>query len=339
VNKDERTRNYLRELRAFILDTKNADSKNEKEVKERLKKFSTEGRDLVNEYQYGFELNDFLDKSDYLMESIKNDQFVQVLRHHAGLVAEDLSYVDKSGNPQMDTEMLSKLRTIIAPVIAESFKYIPIPRISDSDKNSDYWVDNIVLCGYDVLPEHIRIQLESDSQINVRDIQTDKSYTKLILTMDDIRTELKNLDFFYHKKTFPELTEQGKVTLRLPAPGASLRIVFRVKQASGSVVPTFTEGVVNFQIHKFDIEFDKKTLSHDLLVPLITSMFKYQIQRQIELSVEKNIGGLVANIGDRLTTALVEINRPLMQGVQTVRETVKASDVGTVYEKRREKLE
>jgi len=96
---------------------------------------------------------------------------------------------------------------------------------------------------------------------------------------------------------------------------------------------------VNFQIHKLDIEFDGRTLSHDILVPMITSMFKYQIQRQIELAVEGNIGGLVNGIGDRLSSALMEVNRPLMQGVQSMREVVKATEVGTVYERRREKLE
>jgi len=222
-----------------------------------------------------------LDRSDLLVEGIKNDEFVTVLRHHAGLVAEDLSTVDKQGNVVVDTEMISKIRNVIAPVIAESLKYIPIPRIEENDENKHFWVDNIVLCGYDVIPDKIRIQLETDSKINVREVQTDKSKTRLLLTLKHIKTELKNLEFYYHKKTFPQLTEHRRATLRLPGEGATLFITYYVEQSVGQAVPVFQRGSVHFQIHDSQVDFDKQSLSHDILVPMITTLFKTQLQRQI----------------------------------------------------------
>jgi len=339
VNQDEKTRQYMYELRQFILDTKIIEQMDEGETKEKLKRFSSEGRELVERYKYADEINDFLDKSDVLVESIKRDDLVSILRQQAGLVVNDLSSFDEQGNMKLDTDMIEKLRVVIAPVIAESLKYIPIPRIEDSDENRDFWVDNIVLCGYDVIPDGIRIQMESDSTINVREIQTDLSETRLILSLNNIKTELKNLDFFYHKKSFPHFSEQGKATLSFPGDGASLMITYILEKPSGSAVVLFRKGLVNFQIHNFEVEFDKETLRHDVLVPMFTTMFKSLIQRKIESSVEKNIGGLVNSIGEQLSSTLMEINKPLMVGLDQMRDVIKGSEVGTVYEKRREILE
>jgi len=268
-----------------------------------------------------------------------NDETVTVLRHHAGLVADDLSFVDDKGNVQVDTDMIGKLRGVIGPVIAESLKYIPIPRIEDDNENTHFWVDNIVLCGYDVIPDKIRVQMESDNTINIREIQTDHYHTNMIITLNNIKTEVKNLEFYYQKKTFPQFTEQGRATLRLPGEGASLRIKYFVKQTEGQVIPVFHQGKVDFQIHNFELDFDKKTLDHDILVPLITAMFKNQLQRRIENAVESNLGGLVNNIGEKLTAALTQINRPLMSGMDQFKKTIKATEFGQIHDKRKDKLE
>jgi len=339
VNEDEKTRQYMSELRQFIMDTRTAEKMDERETKDRLKRFASEGRELVEQYKYSDEINDFLDKADILVESVKRDELVSILRKQAGLVANDLSFVDRQGNMTLDTDMIGKLRGAIAPVIAESLKYVPIPRIEDSDQNRDFWVDNIVLCAYDVIPDRIRIQMESDSIINVREIQTDQSETRLILSLNNIKTELKNLDFFYHKKSFPHFSESGKVTLSFPGDGASLVITYIIEKPSGSAVPLFKQGLVDFQIHNFEVEFDKETLRHDVLVPMFSTMFKTLIQRQIELAVERNIGGFVNNIGEKLSSSLMDINTPLAMGMDKMREVIKGSEVGTVYDRRREILE
>jgi len=260
-----------------------------------------------------------------------------VLRHHAGLVASDLSYVDRQGNVQLDIELLGKIRSVIGPTIAESLKYIPIPRIEENNIYRHFWIDNIVLCGYDILPENIRIRIEKDCNISMRDL-TDRYSTRLIISFDKIRTELKNLDFFYSKKTFPQLTEHGKVTVRLPGEGASLHLIYELEQQSGSTIPKFNKGYL--QIHNFEVDFHKETLTHEILVPLISTLLKYQIQREIELSIEKNIGGLVNTLREKMTTALIGFNGPFIQGMETMKRTVKASDVGSLFDKgRREVLE
>jgi len=161
----------------------------------------------------------------------------------------------------------------------------------------------------------------------------------LIITLSKIRTELKNLDFFYEKKTIPTLTEGGRVTLRLGGDGATLSFVFEVQQNPEDKVPRLAEGEVHFDIHKLDIEFDKESLKHDVLVPMVTSIFKQQIQTEIERGVENSFKKLMKPIGEQLMGALSNVSRPILSGVSKVRDVVKGSQVGQVYEKRREMLE
>jgi len=296
------------------------------------------GRGLIEKYRYADELNDFLNSADKLMENINNDECVSLLKHHAGIVVSDLSYTDAAGKTHLDTDMLNKIRSIIVPIIADTLKYIPIPRIEDTDEYRDYWLDNIVLCGYDAVPEKVRVQIETDSELNVRDIEVKKSYTRLVLTLKEIKTELKDMDFYYKRKSFPEMTENGKFTLRLGGDGASLVIDFNIEQSSGKA-PVLTDGKATFNIHQMDIIYDKSSLTHALITPMITSMLKKSIQKNIEITVENTLQKLIDNIGNRLTEALAEVNRPLTSRLDFVKQTIMGTEIGQTFEKRREKLE
>jgi len=340
VDQDERSRRFLSELREFILSTKSSEYVKQEEFKQRTSRLANEARDIAEEYKYANEVEQFLNSAEELMRNIRNDEYVEVLRHHAGLVADDLSFVDTAGNVQLDVDMLGKIRDVLLPMLAESLKYIPIPRIESSDKSRDYWVDNIVLCGYDVLPDHIRVQLESDNDVSIRDIETKHSYTKLIITLGQIRTELKDLDFYYKRKSFPEMVDSGRMSIRVGGVrGATLKLTFRVEQSPSDKLPKFQEGSASFDIEKFDITFDKNSINHDVLLPMISQLFKAKIQQLIESEVENSLGKLLGGLGDQLSMALATVNRPLVSGLDQLRKVGKSNEFAQTFEKRQQKLE
>jgi len=313
---------------------------NDEEFRKRSRTHAARGRELVQQHKYVDKLNEFLDAADEMMENIRNDEFVRVFRKHAGFVASDLTYTDHEGHIQIDTKMIFKLRDIILPVLAETFKYIPIPRVEHADDKNKYWVDNIVLCGYDILPDNIRFQIESDSEISIRDIETKSSHTRLIISLKQIRTELKDLEFFFKGKFMPliGMTESGRVSIRIGGAGATLRLILNVDQVVSDKFPRFGGGSAHFVIHKLDINFDKGSLKHPTMVPFLTNFVKKTIQDRVEAEVEKIITRLLQKIGDQLTLALSHVNRPQMV-VETVRSAIQSSEVGKVYERRRVKLE
>jgi len=116
-------------------------------------------------------------------------------------------------------------------------------------------------------------------------------------------------------------------------------MVFTVEQHTGDKLPRLTEGYADFHIRQLDINFDKATLTHDVLLPAMTNMWKLQIQTQIERAVEKNLTNVVQKLSEQLTTTLGQVNRPFLSGLEEARKAVKKSELSQVYANRREKLE
>jgi hypothetical protein len=330
---------YLTDLKNFILSTQSEEQVRSEEFKQKSKELAHRGRDLVQQLKDRTEVDNFLDSSESLMDNIINDEYVKLLREQAGIISADLSYVDMEGKTQIDTDMMSKLQTVLMPVLAETLKYIPMPKIESHDSKREFWLDNITLCGYDVIPENIHFHLESDSDLSLKDLEAKRSHTHLVISLDKFRTELKNMTFWYNKKTFPVLTDSGVVSFRIGGDGARLKMVFTVEQNTGDKYPRLTEGYADFHIRQMDINFDKSTLTHDVLLPMMTNMWKLQIQTEIERAVEKNLTNVVQKLSEQLTTTLSEVNRPFLSGLENARKAVKQSDIAQVYANRREKLE
>jgi len=330
---------YLTDLKNFILSTQSEDQVRSEEFKQKSKELAHRGRDLAQQLKDRTEVDNFLDSSETLLDNIKKDEYVKLLSDQAGIISADLSYVDMEGKTVVDTDMLSKLQTVFLPTIAETLKYIPMPRIESHDSKREFWLDNITLCAYDIIPENIHFHLESDSDLSLKDLEAKRSHTHLVVTLDKFRTELKNMNFWYKKKTFPELTDSGVVSFRIGGAGARLKMIFTVEQHTGDKQPRLTEGYADFHIYHMDINFDKSTLTHDVLLPMMTNMWKLQIQNQIERAVEKNLTNVVQKLSEQLTTTLGEVNRPFLSGLEDARKAVKKSDIAQVYQNRREKLE
>jgi hypothetical protein len=125
---------------------------------------------------------------------------LQLLRYHAGIVQSDLSYVDNEGKLQVDTDMLSSLQKVLLPVLADALKYIPVPKISSSDANQEFSLDKIVLCSYDIIPENIRFHLETSSEFSLQDIEVKGTHTFLVIQLNQMLTELKDVEFYFKKK-------------------------------------------------------------------------------------------------------------------------------------------
>jgi hypothetical protein len=285
------------------------------------------------------DLDLFLNSVEDMMDNIKNDEFLQILRHHAGVVQSDLSNIDSQGNVQVDTDMLSKLQTALLPILADTLKYIPIPKLQSKDKVQEFWLDNVVLCSYDVIPENIRFHLESDSEFSVRDIEVKSTHTYLVIELNRIRTELKDIEFFYKKKTFPTFEDHGRVTFRIKGDGSKLTFTYKLVQDPQDNVPKIREGYTSFNISDMSIEFNTSTLDHPVMVPMMTTIFKTQIRRQIETKVESNLNGFIGKLREMITLSLSEMNRPFLSGIDRAKKAVKTTPIAQVLEKRREILD
>jgi hypothetical protein len=305
VDHDERSRRYLGQVREFILSSKSPEYFQLEEFNQRSRNLANEAREIVPEYID--EVNEFLNCADELINNIRNDEFVKVFQQHSGIVPNNQPNVANTRNVILEVEMLEKLQGVFLPILSETLKYIAIPRIESTDKKREYWVDNIALSVCD----HIQVQLVSDNDVSIQDIEMKYSYTKLVIFLKQVRTEYKVLDFYYKRKSFPEISDSGKVSVRLGGShGATLKLIFRVVQTPSDKVPKFQEGTSSFYIEKLDIKFDKSTIHHNVLLPVITQLFKATIQQQIEAEVERSLNKLIIKLGDQLNIALSQYYQP-----------------------------
>jgi hypothetical protein len=339
IQQNENLRGYLGEMKQFVLKAKSENEIMSSEFKNQSKQLANRGRGLMREFKEEDDLKNFLNAASDMLDNIKNDEFLRVLRHQAGIVQSDLSYVDNEGVVQLDKDMLYRLQSVLLPTIADALKYIPVPRISSSNPYREFWLDKIVLCSYDIIPENIHFHLETDSELSLRDIEVTETHTHLIIELDRLLTILNDVEFYYHKKTFPELEDSGRVTFRVKGNGAKLTLTYNVNQDSEKKSPVVTEGFARFDISELEIVFDSSTLKHSWLVPMLTAVFKTQIKQQIEYQVETNLTGFMAKLGDMMTSSIGQLNRPFLSSIEAARNAVKSSQLGKVYEKRREILE
>jgi hypothetical protein len=274
-----------------------------------------------------------LDAGDRLLKNLKNDELLNALRERAGVFVEDLTYEDTDGNRQIDLEVLSSIRKQVLPVLVDAFKYIPVPRIEESNEWRDYVIENLTLCAYDIIPENIRVRLESDYDFNVKELETEVAHTKLVLELKHLRTEMKDIKFYIKRKSFPVMEESGKVTLRVGGEGANLRVNLLIDQKQGEQAK-FTEGKVEFTIDDLEFDFDMSTLSHEVLVPMITSLYKRNIVHGIERAVEKNLGQFINGISNQLSAAMLGFQPRFSMQLETFRQRVKQGEIHRTYQER-----
>jgi hypothetical protein len=338
IQKNEPLKIYLSELKTFVLFFRNEEETRSEKFKNECKMMAYRGRELMSDLSEEEDLKHFLQACDDLITNIKKDEFLEVLRRQAGIVQSDLTFVDSQGELQVDTGSVLKLQSALLPVLVDALKYIPVPKIYVNDHEKEFWIDNLVLCSYDIIPQHIRFHIQSTSDVDVQEVEV-KSHTYLVIELSHLRTEIKDVEFFYLKKSFPHFEEHGKATFRIKGEGAKLTFTYTLDQTPDDILPKITRGHASLDISDMSIDFDKSSLKHDILIPMITKLFKVLIEQQIEKEVEKNLTGFIQKLGDMITKSLHEINKPFISGLEAAKTVVKQSPITHDLNSRREKLE
>jgi len=134
------------------------------------------------------------------------------------------------------------------------------------------------------------------------------------------------------------MEESGLVTMRIVGEGAHLGLTFCVDQKQGENAK-FTSGTVDFEIDQMDFDFDTSTLSHNILVPMITTLYKRNIIHGIERAVEKNLGVVVNGIGEQLSSAMLDAEPRFNKQLETMRRSAKENEFGRTYQERHQYLQ
>jgi len=89
-------RNFLYEVKQCITRTISEEEVMSPEFRTKSREYVNRGRELMKQVKEE-EVEDFFKSADELINGIKNDDFVKILRHQSNTVRSDLSYVDSEG--------------------------------------------------------------------------------------------------------------------------------------------------------------------------------------------------------------------------------------------------
>ena len=275
------------------------------------------GRELYNSPQYRQYTNGITWESRELLDRIRNDPNRKAISRALGKLSTDLLYDMKGqASPTALQDSLGQLRLLMVPVLLSQLQNVNLPRIEGYTPKMDYAISNVVFNGDDILPQHLRLTMENDFDINILQLGTDQTRHKLILSIQNIRTVLDNIHFAYRKKTFPRLNDEGIVDVGLLGAGTSVLVEWRVESGGGLPMRFFctkASCVID------DLLINIKSANHGFLDRLAAKLFKNTVRSKLEMALADKLLDFGTSLSDKLNLAIRnrDLSRQKIRGYST----------------------
>eukprot|EP01126_Amoeba_proteus_P050416 TRINITY_DN5950_c0_g2_i1.p1 TRINITY_DN5950_c0_g2~~TRINITY_DN5950_c0_g2_i1.p1 ORF type:complete len:343 (+),score=82.06 TRINITY_DN5950_c0_g2_i1:1197-2225(+) len=307
--------------------------------KEDLNKFRDvfdKGAKIFQDYQP--KIIKIVDSMGLVITNITNDEYVARLKESLSMLTTDLFWNDQDGNSYFDTEAAGILVSAIGGVIRNQFKYLALPKVIHRDSSTAYTLDNLVITA--TLPNKVDFHLETNlsldlAAIPVPDRRSIKAEIYMTADIKGIMAQALNTVFTYEGKSRPfsfclyfpigtTISDSGVMDVTIGNANLSLDFVMRPGAKSilgetrqGGAVPMssmryeFLRMKTRFRIKDMDIKFHTETLSHSLLVPMLTSLFKGSIRDRVESGIEEAMDEGLVSLGKQVVDILNQAPRPL----------------------------
>lgn len=239
-----------------------------------------------------------LEEIQLVSEAIRDDPLRQKLAQDTRTFLSDFLIYDAMGKPQLNGEVVRQLKFLVLPILRENLAYIPLPRIEGSNEKMDFWVENVILATSDILPDNVKIDVRSKTLLN-RPGMTGAANTLVRLSLDNVLVNLKDVRFWYRKKTFPKMTDEGFVDVFITGSGIRVCLDLMADFAQASQGSIFT--VQNVKVNTDRVKIKIHESKHDFLYSVVLALFKGRVRREIQLKAEDSIRSNFARINAALS--------------------------------------
>jgi len=214
-------------------------------------------------------------------------------------------------------ESTSQLRYLLMPVILKQLEHVALPKIEGITPAYNYSVDNIMFSGTDIFPEHIYLTLETDVDFDVRHLSSDYSKAELKLRILNVRSMFENIRFYFQRKRFPKVHDEGTLDVGLLGAGTSLSIDWVIESYKG--VPwQFSVKKATCSIDSLDLNF--KEAHHSFIDRTAVKLFKGRIKKQLEIQIANklvDVGSSVSALLNKLFATTLTRTGGNMTGIAT----------------------
>jgi len=256
------------------------------------------GKETLNEWQDVF-------------ESFKQDEQLNVLNVTMKKLIGDITTHDASGRTTIDLDALSRFRPIVVELLKKNLDKIPLPDVKGEDETYKWRAWNIIAQGSEILPDFISVETATKSEAAIRDTNR-PSWLQgdLIIAVQNIRVKMENVEFWYHRKTFPSGEDKGFMDIDV-AGGINVVIKLFLEARDNGLV--FTDGSVYCRAD--DVRVRLRDTKHDILYNMFSGSWERPIRDNIEKFVAEKLADAIKDFKEAANERVREIQK---QGVQAM---------------------
>jgi len=285
LRRDKETRQYFHDLRAFILDILNhPELLDDAETGTRGRRLIKKGRRL-HDKKLWVHIRGILDEVKGIVYNIQHDPSVRKLRHDMKRLIQDI-LLDEQGNIVLKEHALQQLRLIIVSSLIERMR-LPLPTMRMEDKDMAYTLKNLVVSIRDLVPERVVIENRGRLAFDLSDVrqpEVEVASNTLRVVIQNINIHMEQADIKFHRKTFPRVTDRGK--LRMDIGGKGMDIVIQLQTFAGAR-DFFRVEFVDCDVHS--LSFYLQDTRHDWLYNSVLKLLSGRIKRGLENSIENTL--------------------------------------------------
>ncbi|GBE81549.1 hypothetical protein SCP_0312780 [Sparassis crispa] len=309
AQRDEQLRHWFHDLDAYIREVLlQPGYVLDEQCNEQASELQENGRRFYDERYKGHFDNLFNALTDWF-GAIAQDPLNKRFGNDCARLSKDLLF-DIEGSIKYKPELWSDIKQVIFPSLIANIGYLPIPRIEYTDDTLDLVLENLALSGRNLLPNVVSLETRNFLKFSPYNTLRDESHHELTLTLAQIQADMRDIAFYYRKKTgMPKVTDSGLADVLLG--GSGLTVTAHIISSDLDRSSVFK--IKNVQVHMDTLKFSIRDSKHDTLYkalhPLVQGLVKKQLQKVIGGAVQtalEYLDGELVTVRDQMAETMAE---------------------------------
>lgn len=253
------------------------------------------GLSLFSSLQQHPYLSNIISEAKTILNSIRDDPIRRKMAADLKVLAADFVTVGRDGKPTLNLDLVQQLKGLMIPLLTEHLKDIPVPRITGSNDTYDYEIDNLSFSAGELLPSQIHLHIEGDGDFDVQHLSTNKFVTRIVLTAENIQTNMQDIQFWFKRKSIPRTEDEGLADVEITGEGAKVLIMM-----------TFSpDRTLPFDVHAVRVNTDElnikiKETRHDWLYNMMVGFFKGTIKDRLNQEVQLKLKSIIYQMNHQM---------------------------------------
>jgi len=229
-------------------------------------------------------------------------------------------FLDSKGNVQWKDNEIRQFRILMASLLLEELKFIPVPKLEGSTDEYSFRLEQLHLYVHDLLPEHISVEWRLRADLNLKNVEG-RARSLLSIRVTNMKAHIRNAAFWFRKKTgLVKMEDHGIADVSIRGAGASMQIDLWADTSR-------PKGAL--ELHRVALDLSSLSIhlvesEHKVLLTLVKPFWESSVRRSIEREVEYRIASTLRQVFENLhqVAAKVSEKASLEKVGEIARETV-----------------